>query len=218
MGLTAAVAVALCFFGRAFGLAWWVAAMGARSAAASVGAATPPVDRAATGAASWRVPVAWRTSTAPAVTIAAAAIPAAAFVAAALTPAEIAPLAAALPAADAPAPPAAPAPPPLAVVPRWASTSFLKSSSGPTGKMAASALFVSFSVPRKAVQRSQVLRCRRTGGGIRFRPSATSPSSSRTSPHESWRASAASASDTRARTRSDLTLGTVVSMASAIWS
>ena len=50
------------------------------------------------------------------------------------------------------------------------------------------------------------------------RPSATWPSSSRTSSQVRSRASAASASDTRARTRSDFTLGTVVSIASAIWS
>ena len=157
-------------------------------------------------------------STAPAVTIAAAARPAAAFVASALAPACSAPPAAA-PAAAVP-PPAAAAVPPLAaaVVPRWASSVFLSSSSGATGKTAASALLVSRSCLRKAVQRSQVRRCRRTGALVRRSPSATSPSSSRTSSQVSSRASAASASDTRARTSSDLTDGTVVSIASAICS
>ena len=110
--------------------------------------------------------------------------------------------------------------PPLAaaVVPRWASSVFLSSSSGATGKTAASALLVSRSCLRKAVQRSQVRRCRRTGALVRRSPSATSPSSSRTSSQVSSRASAASASDTRARTSSDLTDGTVVSIASAICS
>ncbi len=49
-------------------------------------------------------------------------------------------------------------------------------------------------------------------------PSATSPSSSRTFSQVSWRAWEASASDTRARTSSDLTDGIVVSIASAICS
>ncbi len=53
---------------------------------------------------------------------------------------------------------------------------------------------------------------------MRRRPSATSPSSSRTCSHVIARASAASASDTRARTSSDLTDGTVVSIASEICS
>ncbi len=83
---------------------------------------------------------------------------------------------------------------------------------------AASALFVSRSCLRKAEQRSHCLRWRRTGGVRRLSPSATSPSSSRTSSQDIWRASAASASPTRARTSRDLTLGTVVSIASAIWS
>ena len=53
---------------------------------------------------------------------------------------------------------------------------------------------------------------------MRVSPSATSPSSWRTSSQLSIRASAASARLTRARTSSDLTDGTVVSIASAIWS
>ena len=56
------------------------------------------------------------------------------------------------------------------------------------------------------------------GRGRALRPSATSPSSIRTSSQESRRASAASARDTRARTSSDFTDGTVVSIASAICS
>ena len=54
---------------------------------------------------------------------------------------------------------------------------------------------------------------------MRFRPSATSPSSSRTSSHESLRASAGSGqAETRARTSSDFPLGDPVSIDSAIWS
>ena len=151
------------------------------------------------------------TSTAPAVTIAAAARPATALVVMVLMPAC---------AAAAAAPPEAAAPPPLAAaeVPRWASSVFLSRSSGPTGKSAASALLVSRSCLRNVAQRSQVRRWRRTGALVRVSPSATSPSSWRTSSHDSRRASEASASETRARTSSDLTEGTVVSIASAICS
>ena len=113
---------------------------------------------------------------------------------------------------------AAVAPPAEAVVPRWVRISFLNSSSGATGKIAASALFVSRSCLRNVAQRSHWRRWRRTGALVRRSPSATSPSSSRTSSQVSSRASAASASDTRARTSSDLTDGTVVSIASAICS
>ena len=61
---------------------------------------------------------------------------------------------------------AAAAPPPaaLAVVPSLASSSFLSSRSGPTGNTAASARFVARSCLRKAEQRSQARRWRRTGG------------------------------------------------------
>jgi hypothetical protein len=48
------------------------------------------------------------------------------------------------------------------------------------------------------------------------RPSAASASSSWTSPQVSWRDWVDSASDIRARTSSDLTAGTVVSIAEAI--
>ena len=78
--------------------------------------------------------------------------------------------------------------------PACASRTFLSSSSGPTGKTAASARFVWRSWRLKSWQRSHVRRWRRTGGLVRRRPSATSPSSSRTSSQVSSRASAASAS------------------------
>jgi hypothetical protein len=71
---------------------------------------------------------------------------------------------------------------------------------------------------RKTLQRSHVRKWRRTGADVRTKPSATWPSSSRTSSQVRSRASAASASDTRARTSSDFTLGTVVSIASEICS
>src|SRR5215216_3286131 len=170
------------------------------------------------------------TSTAPAVTITAAATPAAALEASVETPADTAPPAVKppaaviatpamppLPAATPPPPaatPAAPAPP----KPAFASHSFLKKISGPSGYTAASARVVLRSSTRKVRQRSQVLRWRRTGAVVRASPSATWPSSSLTSSQVRSRASAASASDTRARTRSDLIDGTVVSIASAICS
>ena len=113
---------------------------------------------------------------------------------------------------------AAPVPEAAAVVPMCVTSSFLNSSSGPIGNRAASALLLLRRYLRKSVQRSQVRRWRRTGAVVRLRPSATSPSSIRTSSHESRRASAASARDTRARTSSDFTDGTVVSIASAICS
>ncbi len=167
------------------------------------------------------------TSTAPAVTIAAAAMPAAALEASALAPAEIAPPAAAVPAAPVarPAPPASPpAPEPpapeAAPVPKpsLAMPSFLRITTRPTGYTAASALLVLRNSERKVRQRSQDFRWRRTGAVVRVSPSATWPSSIRTSSQVRSRASAASASPTRARTRRDFTLGTVVSIASAIWS
>src|SRR5207248_2014508 len=66
---------ALC--GLAF--ARWTTRAWDSGTAAEAGAATPPVESAwATGAGRFRETVAWRTSTAPAVTIAAAATPAAA--------------------------------------------------------------------------------------------------------------------------------------------
>ena len=71
---------------------------------------------------------------------------------------------------------------------------------------------------RNVAQRSHVRMWRRTGALVRVMPSATAPSSTRTSSQDSSRASAASASDTRARTSSDFTDGTVVSIASAICS
>ena len=99
---------------------------------------------------------AWSTSTAPALTIATAARPAAAFVATALTPAVSAPPAPAAPAAAPPAPAVAPAallaP---AVVPTCASRNFFSMISGPTGKIAASALLVCLRWSRNAAQRSQ---------------------------------------------------------------
>ena len=122
------------------------------------------------------------------------------------------------PAATLPAEAAAVPPPAAAVVPRWARIVFLSSSSGPTGNTAASALLFARNCLRKVTQRSQVRRWRRTGAVVRRRPSATSPSSPRTSSQVSRRASAASASDTRARTSSDFTDGTVVSIASEICS
>ena len=148
-------------------------------------------------------------------TIAAAARPAAALEANALKPTCSA---APAPAELAAAPPAAAAEPAAALVPMWVTRSFLSRISGPTGYSAASALLVERSCFLNAVQRSHVRRWRRTGALVRVSPSATSPSSSRTSSQESSRASAASASDTRARTSSDFTDGTVVSIASAIWS
>ena len=125
---------------------------------------------------------------------------------------------AALPAAPAPlAPaPAAPAPDALAVLPTFASTSFLRSNSGATGMIAAKARLLARRAERKSVQRSQSRTWRRTGGVTRIRPSATCPSSRRTWSQLRRRASAASAKATRARTSSDLTLGIVVSIASAI--
>jgi len=60
--------------------------------------------------------------------------------------------------------------------------------------------------------------CRRTAGEAERTPSAASPSSKRTSSQVSLRASAASARPMRARTSSDLTLGIVVSITSAICS
>ena len=158
--------------------------------------------------------VACWTSTAPAVTIAAAARPAPSLDATVPKP-----TCSAAPAPAVPAPAAAaPVPEAAAVVPMCVTSSFLNSSSGPIGNRAASALLLLRRYLRKSVQRSQVRRWRRTGAVVRFRPSATSPSSIRTSSHESRRASAASARDTRARTSSDFTDGTVVSIASAICS
>ncbi len=101
----------------------------------------------------------------------------------------------------------------------WVSASFLSRTIGPIGSSAVSALLVSLSWTWKFEQRLQARRWRRTRApGRRWSPSATSASSIRTSSQESMRASAASASDIRARTSSDLTLGTVVSIASAICS
>ncbi len=127
-------------------------------------------------------------------------------------PSEAAPPAAALPAT---APLAALA---LAVVPTWASRAFLRNSSGATGSSTASWRLVLRSCLRKLSQRSHWRTWRRPGALERRRPSATSPSSSRTVSHVIWRASAASASETRARTSSDLMEGTVASIASAICS
>lgn len=147
--------------------------------------------------------------------------------AAAVDPATAVELAAAVVPAAAPPPAEAPVPaaevaavaPEPAEWPTWMNANCLSNASGPNGSSAASALFVSRSWTRKVEQRSQVRRCRRTGAlGRRLRPSATSPSSSRTWSQLNKRASAASASETRARTSSDLTLGTVVSIVSAICS
>ena len=95
---------------------------------------------------------------------------------------------------------------------------FFNTSSGPIGSSIASALLFCFSVAWKPLQRSHSRVWRRTGGESLVSPSATSASSIRTSSQEIWRAWAASARPPRARTSSDLTLGTVVSIASAIWS
>ena len=141
----------------------------AGAAAAFFGAACATCSLGARGS------VTCLTSTAPAVTIAAAARPAAA-------------LDAIAPNADLqrgrprrpsprPAPPAAAAPPPAAAaVPRWATSSFLSSSSGPTGKMAASACWSRAGAcgSGAAVAGAQVAADRR---GRARRPSATSPSS-----------------------------------------
>ncbi len=200
------------FNGTLAELTWGVLGAGVAGAAGAAGAA------ATTRRSGGGETLTSRTSTAPAVTIAAAAMPAAVLVASVEAPMPSRPLAPA-PAPPAAAEPPAAAPPPAAVVvPRWARKSFLNSSSGPSGKTAASALLVSFSCARKAAQRSHAFTCRRAGAPRRLRPSATSPSSKRTSSHDICRASAASASETRARTRSDFTDGTVVSIASAIWS
>ncbi|CAB4912735.1 unannotated protein [freshwater metagenome] len=110
------------------------------------------------------------------------------------------------------APPEAPAP---AVA---CARSFLTTTSGPIGKIACRERLFALRCVWNAAQRSHSLRCRRTGGETRCSDSETWPSSSRTSSQVRLRASEASASATRARTRSDLTLGTVVSIASAIWS
>jgi hypothetical protein len=85
--------------------------------------------------------------------------------------AEPAPAAAPVAAAPLPAAPAAPA------APLWATRNFLRSSSGPTGKTAASARFVAPSCLSNARQRSHSRTWRRIGGERRSRPSATSPSS-----------------------------------------
>ena len=70
--------------------------------------------------------------------------------------------------------------------------------------------------PRKSAHISQRLTWWRTGPDALRSPSAASASSSRTSPQVSWREWVASASDIRARTSSDLTAGTVVSIVVAM--
>ena len=94
---------------------------------------------------------------------------------------------------------------------------FLKITSVPSGNTAASALVVCAQLRAKTGS-ARSLQVAAHGGGLLSRPSATCPSSSRTSSQVSSRASEASARPTRARTSSDFTLGTVVSIASAIWS
>ena len=80
------------------------------------------------------------------------------------------------------------------------------------GASAARALLSLRSWARNSVQGSQLRTCWRTGPDALRRPSAASARSSWTSPQVSRRDWLASASVIRARTRSDLTLGTVVSI------
>ena len=123
------------------------------------------------------------------------------------------------PAAAAAAPPVAPAlPAPNLASPSFSRIVFFSSRIGPSGKIAASARLLARSCVRKLRQRSHSLTCRRTGAASDAIPSAAAPSSRRTSSQVSLRASAASARPIRARTSSDLTLGTVVSITSAICS
>ncbi len=89
-------------------------------------------------------------------------------------------------------------------------------SSGPAGKIAASALVSERSWVRKARQASQLLMWRRAGPPTLASPSAASASSMRTSSQVSWRDWLDSASAIRARTRRLFTPGTVVSIALAI--
>ena len=168
----------------------------------------------------------FRTSTAPAVITAAVARPATAFIptappiapipdaAPAAEPAAAAP--AAEPVATDPAPPAAVPADPAPPSPSFPRKAALRATIGPIGMIIARTLESDFSCLRKAAQDSQSLTCRRTGPEALASPSAASASSTRTSPQVSILAWLASASEILARTRSDLTAGTVVSIASAI--
>ena len=89
----------------------------------------------------------------------------------------------------------------------------LKAIRGPTGTSAASTLSLERSWERKSEHSSQSRTWRRTGPESLRSPSAASARSIRTSPQVSWRAWLASASEIRARTSSDLTEGTLVSIA-----
>ena len=121
-------------------------------------------------------------------------------------------------------PPAAPAPAPalpapaVPAVPRpsLAAMKPLKAMIGPIGKSAARAFSLERTWERKSAHSSHSRTWRRTGAETLRRPSAASPSSIRTSPQVSRRAWLASAREIRARTSSDLTEGTVVSIAAAI--
>ena len=146
--------------------------------------------------------------------------PAPALVAAAVAPAlaVVAPAALAV-APAAPAPPLAPpavAPPPAPPKPSLPRTKLLNATSRPAGASAAIALSLLRTWVRKSAHSSQSRTWRRTGPETLRSPSAASASSSRTSPQVSWRAWLASASEIRARTSSDLTEGTLVSIVEAI--
>ena len=92
----------------------------------------------------------------------------------------------------------------------------LRAIRGPTGNSAASIFSLERTWERKSAHSSHSRTWRRTGAETLRRPSAASESSTRTSPQVSRRAWLASASEIRARTSSDLTEGTVVSIAAAI--
>ncbi len=127
-----------------------------------------------------------------------------------LLTAPVAPAPAPAPAAPAPAPPEAPPKPSLPAM------KLLRASRPPAGKSAARTLSLERTWERKSEHSSHSRTWRRTGPVILRRPSAASASSSRTSPQVSRRAWLASASEILARTSSDLTEGTLVSIADAI--
>ena len=112
-------------------------------------------------------------------------------------------------AAAAAAAPRQPPPPPPNRPLSLASRAPLRTSSGPAGKIAASALVSERSWVRNSRQASQALMWRRAGPSTLARPSAASASSSRTSSQVSWRAWLDSASAIRARTSRLFTPGTV---------
>ena len=113
------------------------------------------------------------------------------------------------------APPPADEPPPV-IAASLAPSSCLSATSGPTGNSAARARVSLRSWLRNSLHPSHERTCWRTGPDTFLRPSAASASSSWTSPQVSRRALLDSASVIRARTRSDLMLGTVVPIAWAI--